>query len=515
MTKIKFNYKLLVVFQNMIQSITKSIYLDYIDCAKNAWLKLHKPELKEFFEQSSGEKNLMSQGMQVEQLAQALFTGGTTIEMANGNSQDAIALTKKHMEQKTPVLFQSTFAIDLFLVRNDVLCYDSQSDKWNLYEIKGTSSVAQAHIEDAAFQAIVLKAARIDLGHIFIIHLNNQYKLGDYLDVNGLFSIVNVTDQVIASEQSVRTKMLQTKADLSQKDADNVFCQCIYKSRTNHCNTFRYSHAHVPPYSVHDIARIVPKKLGYLVDSGSLHIDDIDDNVELSKNQKLQIAVYKKQTPFIDHELITQELDRLVYPLYFLDYETNGQAIPRLKGFYPYQQMPFQFSLHVLNAPEDECQHFEYLHEADSDSSIVIIDKLQGHIGPVGTIVVWNQAFEKKINNELAERHTQHLLFLDTINNRMYDLMAIFAKQMYVHHLFKGKTSIKSVLPVLCPELSYKSLNVQEGASASQAWFEMVHGDMSPEGRMKMAMDLRKYCQLDTYAMYAIWRYLWTMIKSM
>jgi hypothetical protein len=97
---------------------------------------------------------------------------------------------------------------------------------------------------------------------------------------------------------------------------------------------------------------------------------------------------------------------------------------------------------------------------------------------------------------------------MDALNSRIYDLMDIFTEQLYVHKNFKGGTSIKDVLPVLAPELSYQDLAIQEGGTASQTWDKVTSEAVTPSEKDILARNLKAYCERDTYAMYAIWKYL-------
>jgi hypothetical protein len=133
---------------------------------------------------------------------------------------------------------------------------------------------------------------------------------------------------------------------------------------------------------------------------------------------------------------------------------------------------------------------------------------LQRHIGETGSVVVWSKKFECTINRELSERIPAVKSFLDSLNSRVFDLMDIFSKQLYVHKGFKGGTSIKDVLPVLVPELSYKDLAIQEGGTASQSWDKITSAQTSQCEKDAIARDLKLYCERDTFAMVAIWRHL-------
>jgi hypothetical protein len=492
--------------------ITKTLYLEYLNCAKNTWLKLHKPELAASFELSAFEKALTANGNLVESYARQLFPNSVLISEFG---ESAVKITSEYIAKKQPVIFQATFIHDKFLARNDVLEYDKNNDAWNLYEIKGTNTLDESndeidHVEDATFQTVILKELGLKVGRVFIIHLNKEYVRGDNLNIKELFTSDDIAEEVLKRLEATKAKMTQAAITLFHKDEKALDCKCIYNGRSRHCSTFHYSHPEVPEYSIHDLARIgnSKKKLLELVNSEIYDINDIPEGFKLSEPQQNQADVHKSQIPKIDTAGIKSELDSLVYPLYFFDYETYPSAIPLFKGYKPYQQMPFQFSLHVLESPDSELKHFEHLHLDASDPTDDIINKLKEVMGDFGSIIVWNKKFEKGRNEELAARSPENKEFLDSLNNRIYDLMDIFQKQFHVHPEFKGKVSIKKVLPVLVPELSYKDLEIRDGGAAMDAWFTKIFQAPSEEEKKLAAESLLKYCYLDTYAMYAIWREL-------
>ncbi|MEX0919392.1 MAG: DUF2779 domain-containing protein, partial [Parcubacteria group bacterium] len=207
------------------------------------------------------------------------------------------------------------------------------------------------------------------------------------------------------------------------------------------------------------------------------------------------------------------ELTKLIFPLYFLDYETFPAAIPRFDGFSPYNQIPFQYSLHVLDSPESEPKHFDFLYTEDSDPSQAFVDSLMSHIGEKGSVIVWHKNFECGRNRELAQRIPDSKNFFDNIERRIFDLEIIFKKQHYVHKDFKGSSSIKKVLPVLAPTLRYDGLNIREGGTAADSWNKIISISLSEGEKEQIVQDLREYCKLDTFAMYAIWRELHKLLN--
>lgn len=501
----------------MLMIISKTIFLDYIFCPRNTWLKHHKPELYEKFTPSAFELNLMEQGNEVESYARNLFPGGVEV-VETGES--AVEETARFMASKVPAIFQATFIVDGFIARNDALVWDNKNECWDLYEIKGTNSLKEGgtdhnHIDDLTFQASVLSRADVPVGRYFLVHLNKDYVRFGALNIDELFLIEEQTEKVIAGLPIVEEQMKTANEYLTSNKEPVGGCECIYNGRSKHCATFKYSNPEVPVYSVHDISRIgsSKRKLETLIDSRIFEIENVPEDMEFSDIQINQIAVHRKGKSIIDIDGIGEELKELKFPLYFFDYETYAPAIPAFDGYSPYQRIPFQFSLHILEKPEAEMKHVEYLHEEMSDPSERVAQLLEEHIGAVGTVIAWNKSFEAGVNRELALRMPQHKVTMERVNSMLYDLMDVFKKQHFVHPEFRGSTSIKKVLPALVPELSYNELGIKEGGQASNAWWEMLAPGTTQERSKEIAKDLKIYCGLDTYAMYAIWDKLYKMLN--
>jgi hypothetical protein len=496
--------------------ISKTTFLQFQMCPKDTWLKVHKPELLHLFKPSQFELHLMEQGNEVEAWARKLFPAGRVI---TATEDEACLETQRLMAASTDAIFQATFVADGFIAKCDVLVRAGSA--WDIYEIKGTNSKKEGtedrdHISDLAFQAIVLERAGVSVGRLFIIHHNKEYVRQGEIDVEALFTKDDSTEQVEAKRAEIVREMEAAKEYLSCDGEPGTGCECHYKGRSRQCRTFAYSHPEIPEYSVHDIVRIgsSKKKLQYFVDERFYSIDELPDDVELCEAQANQVWVHKSGRPIIDEEKIRSALSEYAYPLYFFDYETYGPAIPVFDGFSPYQRIPFQFSLHVLRGPGQTLEHIEFLQEECSDPTRRVAELLGEYIRPEGSVVVWYAPFERGVNKEIAKRRPGYGPLIERINQQIVDLRDIFFKQHYVHPDFRGSTSIKMVLPVLCPELSYEDLVIREGATASEQWWEMVSGAGGSQKRREIGDALREYCKLDTYAMYAIWRTLYNLTED-
>ena len=504
--------------------LTKTDYILWRECKKNVWYKIHKPEIYNTQELSEFEKQIIETGNEVELVARELFPSGVLIEGRGKAAQEETqnVLAKNSLTNPTALgflkqmIFQPIFVRDNFLAAVDILELNDDGS-YTIYEVKSTTDVdKKTHYHDLAFQVVLLEKFGLKIIKANLIHLNSEYIRHGEVEINKLFHTEDVTETVDELKEGVAAEMGMALQYIKQENEPIGYCDCVYKGRSNHCSTFAYSNPKVPAYGVHDISRIGASrgKLQELIDVGIFELADVPEDAfnKLSLPQQNQITAHVKDVILQDKFNIKKELDGLVFPLYFLDYETFPSAIPRFDGFSPYQQIPFQYSLHILDSLDAQLKHYEFLFSQNTDPSSEFLKSLQENIGQAGSIIVWNKKFECKINEELAARNLDYKLFIDAVNARVYDLMEVFGKQLYVHKDFKGKISIKKVLPVLVPELSYKNLEIQEGGSASQKWNEAVTF-ANQEEKEKIITDLKEYCKLDTSAMYAIYKHLYQFIN--
>lgn len=496
------------IFKNM--RITKTDYLEYNFCKKNLWLKKHKPELFADVELSDFEKKIIEEGNLADAEARNLFPNGVLVD---SQGQDAVDDTKQYIAKKEKIIFQATFTEDDFFIRADILVYDKEKDGYELYEVKASNDIKREeqynYINDLAFQKSVIEKSGLNIIKTGVIHLNKEYKKTGKINYNKLFLKVDLTDEVAESHEMVKKQMIDLKQYLEMSEEKN--CECLYRGRNKQCTTFAYSNPDVPEYSVHDINRIgVSKKLFYdWIDRGIYSIEDIDNPDSLTGAKKAQYDAYMLGRPVIDSVAIRKTLDKLVFPLYFFDYEGFVSAIPIADGFGAYEQIPFQYSLHIMQK-DGSLEHKEFIitNPPKGDFTRPLVERIKQDIAPNGTVIAWFSSYEKQRNGKLAELHPDYADFLENINECMFDLRFIFQKNYYVDSKFKGSSSIKKVLPIIVPELTYKNLNISKGDQASERWERMVFGDISNTEKKQIEKDLLEYCELDTKAMVKIYEFL-------
>lgn len=397
---------------------------------------------------------------------------------------------------------QQTFTSGQFLARPDFLLTHPDGSI-DLVEVKSSTSVKPEHLQDIAFQALVLEG-QVPLRRLFQLHLNNGYAKDGELNPRALFVLAEVTNEARALFPEValrRQEALNLIASPVPPPASAAGCT---SPRTCPCPDLCFPP--LPDYPVFHLPRL-GRKARSLTDQGILSLTDIPDDFPLSDIQRTHIMA-ARSGPQIDRAGLTRFLSSLAYPLHFLDYETFPPGLPVLDGFRPYEHVVFQFSLHRIDHPGAAPQHAAYLHLQPTDPSAGLAQALAEAVAPVGTILVWNQPFEKGRNRELAGRLPGSADFFLDLNARIIDLMDVFSKGLYVHRDFRGSASLKSVLPVLVPELDYSELAISQGDEAMLAWHALAFGGLSPEEKAEIRQDLEAYSRLDTHAMVRIWEEL-------
>lgn len=485
--------------------LTKSDFLKYTQCIKYLWLHKYRKDLipKDI---SVTLQRTFDEGYNVEAFAYELFPGGASAEAAD--ISDAIIKTKKLFKDGQKIIFQPTISIGKLFCRADIIKYNAWTKCWDIYEVKSSTQVKDIHLIDLAFQKITFEEAKIKIGKLFLVHVNNQYVRKGKIEPKKLLTVEEVSGDVLGLIKGMKMDIRSAHKilDLKKEPEIKILGQC---ENPYTCNFIDYCWQHVPEDSVYDIAGgLSLEKLEALLDQGILSIKDIPEGVITSKRGLRHYRAVKLKKVFIDQAAIKKELAGLKYPLYFLDYETNSPAVPLFDGFHPYQRIVFQYSLHVKKSPNSKVEHFEFLETDLVEPTLALVKTLTRTIGSKGTVIAWNKGFEMGCNKEMAERCPAFAEKLLSINERMYDLMDTFKKGYYVHKNFHGSASLKKVLPVLVPKLSYKALNIQEGGTASESWMRVTDEKVGEKERKALAKDMLDYCRLDTLAMVEILRVL-------
>lgn len=485
--------------------LSKSDYTTYLRHPAWLWLKKHQkatlPPVDPMLQ------SLFDAGNKFELYAEQLFPNAVTLGFDNYRAYQSLpARTSKALADGASTIFQGRFEFGQLTCIIDVLQRVGE-DTFDLFEIKASTKAKSEHIPDLAFQSIVLSGAGVKLRNIGVVHVDNTYVRNGAIEIEGITSVTDVTERVaerlsqtgLEIEDALSVMARDTMPDPSPRYANSV---------SEWREIYNIVRGPVETHSIYNLGGIKPDQVAVLEDAGISRIADIPDGMVLGTRQTRQIAAAKRDGPQVDATAIRRFLGELEYPLYFLDYETFSDVIPPFDGLKPYQATPFQYSLHVLEHEGAELRHLEYLHADNSHPVEPLLAQLSQDIGERGNIVVWYAPFEKGRNKDMATMSPHHAAFLEDVNNRVVDLMVPFKAGWFTHKDFLGSASIKKVLPVLVPELSYDELNIASGDVAQLEWVNTILREKNSPNRERVLSDLKKYCELDTLAMVRIFEVL-------
>ena len=481
-------------------NLSKSKYVQGATCKKKLWLSFYKPEEAK----DMNNKSVFENGNKVGELARDLFGDSILIDY-NLGFEKMISETKKKLTEKGNIICEASFNYDGNFCSVDILKNDK--DGVEIYEVKSSTSLDNIYIDDISYQTWVLKKCGLNVKKSSIIYINSKYiKNGDF-NIHEFFHIEDVSSKINLKE--VEKNIEEYKKVINSNEEPNIdlslSCHDPYD-----CPYFEYCTKNLLKPNVFDIGwnTNFNKKIE-MYKSNHISFKDILKYESLNEKAKEQVRyTLNDLSPKINIDNIKEFLNKLRYPLYFLDFESYQSVIPTIDGTKPYQQICFQYSLHYYLEEGKELFHKEYLSkDYDGNPMIGLCKKLCEDIPLNSCVLVYNQTFEKTRLKEMAELFPEYHDHLLNIKDNIIDLMIPFFKQDYYTKEMEGSYSIKKVLPALFPNdetLDYHNLDqVHKGDEASNAYLALK--DLNKEEEEKLRNNLLKYCKLDTYAMVKIY----------
>jgi len=476
-------------------TISKSKYMSGVQCLKRLYWQVHEPELGVFPDAAA--VAIMEQGGAVGRLARQLFAGG--VEVSSRDPEQAIRTTRELIANpEVPAIFEAAFEDSGVFVRVRIL-HRRRDNRWRLIEVKSSADIKEHHLEDVAIQHRVVSRSGLDLASSCLAHVNCNYVYtGGDIDVWRFFRIKNLTRRV---ERLLPKLTFQLRSELRVLAMPKPPEIPTGPHCTNPitCEFFDRCNPPLPNDHIGYLPRLHASAAEELEKMGVESISDIPDDFPLTEKQRIACTSVQTGQAWFSAEL-GKELENLKYPLYFVDFESVNPAIPRFAGMRPYDQIPFQWSVHVLREPGAEPKHYEFLAIDSGDPRREYIASLCTALGKSGSIVVFNQQFESQRLSELAAWLPEFAGRIKKIQQRLWDLLPTVRNHVY-HPAFAGSFSLKAVLPALAPEMTYEGMAVADGQSAGLAWESLVRGNLNTTEQDRLRKALLDYCGQDTLAM--------------
>jgi hypothetical protein len=452
-------------------------------------------------ELSLAQEALFQSGKDAGLLAQQLFPDGITIQYDGVPIDEQIKNTRDAIGKGASTLYEAAFRSDNVFIKADIL---NQGKKgWGLYEVKSSTKVADVYLYDVAVQYHVLSGAGLPINKAFVVNINNKYTRQGALDIEQLFSTHDVTKEV-QDLQSVISEEIKKQQQMLQGDvpAIDIGEQC---TKPYPCDFMGHCWKHIPEESVFSLGGRGLKKFD-LYRQGIVDLQDVPDHL-LSKHQRQQKHATLEKKDFISRNGIKRFLDSLWFPLCFLDFECFMGPVPPYNGTRPYQHIPYQYSLHILNNGDAELKHYEFLAGSYEDHREELLKKLLSEIPGNACILAYNKAYEAGRLTDLAEWHPKYSSRIEKILNNLRDLAEPFRGRAVYCHQMNGSYSIKAVLPTLVPGMSYDTLKVSDGQIAMDAFYKMCQSTNTDE-KETFRNSLLAYCKQDSLGMVEIYRKL-------
>jgi hypothetical protein len=472
--------------------------------AKSDWLTSQRCSVKGWFEfrteaslsPNEAERFLMEQGQEIGNRAQELYPDG--ILVVKGDGKSALQITEDLISNPSiETLFEAAFAAGPFTAKADIL--RREDGRWHVLEVKSKFSNTgdmKELVEDLAYTVFVLRRAGLNVTRASLVLLTRTFRFGDTSE--RLFQIIDKTAEVntrVTEFEKIADGVVRVFFDGARPRAQLV-------SECRECGFFgKQCLGSGLAHTVLEIPNLSSKKLRKLSEIGVIDLSRLPGDFELNELQKRATAAALSNCLAVEPGL-NAVLQSIEWPCHYLDFETVATFLPLYPGYGCHEQVLTQFSIHHCESIDAEPSHSEFLADATQDCQRQLAEALIQKLGDRGTIIVYSNFEETRI--KALQRIFPDLIEpLEAILHRITDLLPIIETNIY-HPNFRGSFSIKQVLPVLVPSLSYKGLSVADGGTAITRFARMAKGDIFGDEVQATRQQLFDYCRMDTLAMFRL-----------
>ena len=490
---------------HIMRTLSKSKLIAFRQCPKRLWLEIHRSELAD----DSGSESAFRIGNQVGEIARQIYDPeglGVLIDIDQMGFDGALEKSAELLKTGTGPVFEAVTKASGALALADVMlpCRQDGVLQWQMIEVKSSTGVKDYHRDDVAIQSYIASEAKVPLLSVALAHVDNSFVYpggGDYL---GLLTEEDLTEEATSRHDEVAEWIAaaQAVAALPEEPEQEPGDQCTNPFACEFCDYCACEEV-APDFPLTSLPRFSRKKKEIMEAQGIDDARGVPDDL-LSELQARVKACATSGEVYFDAEGAAADLVPYGFPASFLDFETSRFAVPRWAGTRPYQQLPFQYSLHIVGEDGNQ-QHESFLDLSGEDPRPALAQSLIDHCGTQGPVFAYYSAFEKRVMRELAECYPDLAPALYAIIDRVVDLLPV-ARKRYYHPSQHGRWSIKCVLPAAVPDLSYDQLDgICDGGMAMDAFIEATAPGTSAERKAEIEKQLLAYCHLDTLAMVRLW----------
>jgi len=489
--------------------LTKTLILSGIQCEKKLWLDLNQ-------EKQRKDKAIFRAGNRFGNVVRNYYGKGLDL---SDEKDHKIALTKTNEainSKNVSVIYEGAFLYEETYIRADVLI--KEGDHWTLLEAKSATKVKDINFFDVAIQTYIIKKSGLNLKFSKLIIINNEFVYKGNQDYKNLIEEKDLTNDVLVKEKEINSLINKFKP-IKDKNCPNIEvgnqcknpypCEYLEKCSSPEKNINEVSYKILPYYGKALDEYCIENNISKLVDVPEDQLQSSRKDYANNYHYIIQQA-HKSNKAWINQDIRNHFKD-WVWPFYFMDFETVQQTVPVIQNTKPFEQLPFQWSVHKWDKPENDIEEFSFLEFENQSMELNFLDKLVKTLGNKGTIFVHNHPFEKSVLNKLKEKpNLNHFANdIENIIDRIVDTLALTRHNFYSPEMF-GKYSLKKIVKGIPTNITYESddeQSVSDGGDAQLAWFICTDPISKKEDKDKMKQELIKYCAKDTRAMYDLIKY--------
>jgi len=464
------------------------------------WYEYNKTE--EVPEPDAATQAIFDQGKRVGEVARKLYPFGIKMEREqmpekmHASSMEALKMRRPLFE--AGLIYGRTYALPDILV-------PVEGDSWDLVEVKSAAEVKEEHLIDAAFQKYVYTGAGLKIRRCYLMHINTEYVRHEEIEPKKLLTKKDITEAIEPYLSGIKDQVDSLLEIIAGPEPTmKIGPQC---GKPYACPLEEECRKFLPEGDIFQL-RGKKENLFRLLDQGILTVADIPKEDWLSDKQLIQIESHRTGKAHVDREGIRDFLSGVKYPLYFLDFETLSSAIPAYDLTHPFENIFFQFSLHIISKEGEKPVHHGYLAPGNVDPRPEILLRLKELLGEAGSIIAYNMSYEISCLRDAVNAYPEYKDWFRKLEKRFVDLLVPFSKLHYYHPAQKGSASIKNVLPAMTTT-SYEGMAIADGGTASLEYERVTFDkDIDEKERQRVRNALEEYCKLDTQAMVDVFKAL-------
>ncbi len=482
-----------------MKSINKNLFLKTLECPVFAW-HLYRGLIPK--DNSLSDDFLVMEAKKIHEMAKLLFKDGVQV---SGKFEEALQQTKDLIKDKSiKTIFEPVFEYNGFVAKADIL-HRNENNLWEIIEVKSGNKWKHKYISDTAYISLIASKTIPSISKATLYLLSKDFRLGK--SIEELFNKVDCSFDVFTKAEDYSI-LLDTVKEVLFAEAPK---KKKLKMPCKNCSLFKQCTGKDIEYHIFDLPRLSQLVFNNLCENKIYDIKNLPEDTELTQMQKIVKDCVINDKIYVSPDLKT-ELEKIVFPCYYLDFESVMTIYPLYNNIAPHTQVLTQYSIHKCDKVEHIIEHFEYIADHKQDCRKQIAKKLIEILGTQGSIITYSSA-EKQIIEKLAALYPELAEQLEAITERIVDFEQIL-RTNYYDKRFHGRTSIKKVLPVMIPKMNYSELEIGEGDVALSAFAYMAMGLYDDEKVKETKQNLLKYCEQDTLALVEMHKFLYEASKN-